>query len=73
MRRVSSRQPRTAGRLELGSIVAGAEGSSRFTQGLMLGAMVGAAIAGSTLWARIRRARRQSPHASSTSGRRATG
>jgi hypothetical protein len=29
-----------------------------FTQGLMLGALVGAAIAGSTLWSRVREAQR---------------
>ena len=31
-----------------------------FQRGLVLGAMVGAAIAGSTLWARIREARQAS-------------
>jgi hypothetical protein len=31
--------------------------SPRFAEGLILGAMVGAAIAGSTLWARFRRHR----------------
>ena len=31
-----------------------------FQRGLMLGAMVGAAIAGSTLWTRIREARQAS-------------
>lgn len=35
----------------------------RFTEGLIAGALIGAAIAGSTLWARIREARgpRESP------------
>ena len=32
-----------------------------FHRGLALGAIVGAAIAGSTIWSRIRPARRQAP------------
>jgi hypothetical protein len=32
----------------------------RFVEGLALGALVGAAIAGSTLWARLRESRRSS-------------
>lgn len=35
-------------------------GAVSFHRGLALGAFVGAAIAGSTLWARIREARQQS-------------
>ena len=35
-------------------------GGISFQRGLALGAMVGAAIAGSTLWARLREARRES-------------
>jgi len=34
-----------------------AEDRPAFVEGLLLGAMVGAAIAGSTLWARLREAR----------------
>ena len=45
-----------------------------FQRGLALGALVGAAIAGSTLWARIREARSESPAgAETTSGADAEG
>lgn len=40
--------------------ISGATGVS-FHRGLALGAMVGAAIAGSTIWSRIRAARERSP------------
>ena len=38
-----------------------------FNRGLALGAFVGAAIAGSTIWSRIRAARDRSPNGSETS------
>jgi hypothetical protein len=40
-----------------------AEARARFGEGLLLGAMVGAAIAGSTLWNRIRADRGAAPPA----------
>ena len=41
----------------LDRLVPGEAGRPAFVEGLLIGAMVGAAIAGSTLWARLREGR----------------
>jgi len=43
----------------VGRALAFAEDRPAFTEGLALGAVVGAAIAGSTLWSRLRASRRR--------------